>query len=106
MNEFDYDSNDTFLIDGVDTLPHLLLAVCVHIHIWEDPGLVGPHIVVGAKEVNGELSDIMPHPLDVLWDGFRVADLRWPPPGWTGEGRKHLKLRETSQPMKDFREVS
>lgn len=70
----------TFLVGGINTFPHLFFAVGVHIHIREDPGLVGPQVVVGAKKVNGKLPDIVPHPLDVLWDSFGMADLCWPPP--------------------------
>lgn len=79
---------DTLLVGGIDTFPHLLFAVGIHIHIREDPGLVGPQVVVGAKEVDGKFPDVVPHPLDVLWDGFGMADLRWPPPLWSRR-RKH-----------------
>lgn len=27
-----------------------------------------------------ELADVVPHPLDVIWDGFGMANLRRPPP--------------------------
>lgn len=89
----------TFLVSGIDTFPHLLLAVGVHVHIREDPGLVGPQVVVGAKEVNGKLPDIVPHPLDVLRDGFGMADLCWPPPSRRKRGGK------TSQNLHEVKEV-
>lgn len=79
----------TFLIGGINSFPHLFFAVGIHIHIREDPGLVGPQIVVGAKEVNRKLPDIVPHPLDVLWDSFGMADLCWPPPLQSRRGNKH-----------------
>lgn len=73
-------SNLTFLVCCINTLSHLFFAVRINIHVWEDPCLVGPQVVVGAKEVDWELPDIVPHPLDVLWDGFGMANLRRPPP--------------------------
>lgn len=74
----------TFLVGRVHTFAHLLLAVGVHVHVGEDPGLVGPQVVVGAEEVDGKLSHVVPHPLDVVWDGFGMADLCWPPPSPNG----------------------
>lgn len=78
----------TFLVGGIDTFSHLLFAVGVHIHIREDPGLVGPQVVVGAEEVNRKLPDIVPHPSDVVWDGFGMADLCWPPSSYSRRARK------------------
>lgn len=75
-----FDTLDTFLVGGIDTFPHLFFAVGIHIHIRENSGLVGPQVVVGAEEMNGELPDVVPHSLNVLWDCFGVADLCWPPP--------------------------
>lgn len=70
----------TFLVGGIDTFSHLFFAVGVHVHVRKDPGLVGPQIVVGAEEVNWKLSNIVSHPLDIIWDRFGMADLCWPPP--------------------------
>lgn len=75
-----FDTLDTFLVGGIDTFPHLFFAVGIHIHIRENSGLVGPQVVVGAEEMNGELPDVVPHSLNVFWDCFGVADLCWPPP--------------------------
>lgn len=89
----------TFLVGGIDTFPHLFLAVGIHIHVGEDPGLVGPQVVVGAKKVNGKLPDIVPHPLDVLWYGFGMADLCWPPPS------RRKRWGKTSQNLCQGREI-
>lgn len=83
---------DTFLVGGINTFPHLFFAVGIHIHIREDSSLVGPQVVVGAKEVNGELPDIVPHPLDVLWDCLGMADLCGPPPLQSRRGTKQQRL--------------
>lgn len=70
----------TFLVSCIDAFAHLLFAVCVDVHVGEDAGLVGPQVIVGAEEVDGELAHVVPHALDVFWDGFGMADLCWPPP--------------------------
>lgn len=77
----------TFFIGRINPFPHLFLAVGVHVHVREDSGLVGPQVVVGAEEMNGELADIMPHSLDVFWDCFGMADLCRPPPYGAENGR-------------------
>lgn len=41
---------------------------------------MSPEVVLGAKEENGELSDLMSKVLDVGGDASRVVDLCWPPP--------------------------
>lgn len=88
----------TFLVGGINTFPHLFFAVGVHIHIREDPGLVGPQVVVGAKKVNGKLPDIVSHPLDVLWDSFGMADLCWPPP-LQSRRRKNTEGKDLSKSL-------
>lgn len=70
----------TFLVGSIDTFSHLFFAVGVHVHVRKDPGLVGPQIVIGAEEVDRKLSNVVSHPLDIIWDGFGMADLCWPPP--------------------------
>lgn len=79
----------TFLVCCINTLSHLFFAVCVNIHVREDPGLVGPQVVVGAKEMDWKFPHIVPHPLDVIRDGFRMANLRRPPP----KVKNHMKGR-------------
>lgn len=86
----------TFLVCGINTFSHLFFAVGIHVHVREDPGLVGPQVVIGAKEVNGKLADIVPHPLDVLGDGFGMADFCWPPPSRAGEEEKPEERNQTS----------
>lgn len=92
----------TFLVGGIDTFPHLFFTVGVHIHIRKDPGLVGPQVVVGAKEVNRELANIMPHPLDVLWDSFWMADFCWPPPLQSRRGRCSQRKKSKSVKILSF----
>lgn len=42
--------------------------------------------------MNRELPDIMPHPLNVVWDCFGMADLCWPPPAQRG---RQAQIKQT-----------
>jgi len=53
--------------------------ILVILHVGEDPALVDPVVVVGAKEKDREVTDIMAKTLNVRRHQARVADLRWPP---------------------------
>ena len=59
----------------------LVPAAVVALHVGEHPALVGPEEVLGAKEEDGELSDLVAQVLDVGGHGARVSDLCRPPPG-------------------------
>jgi len=83
----------TFLVDDVGPLAHLLDVVRVALHVGEDAGLVGPHKVLGAEELHGELAHLVLHSQDVLRDDLGQTHLRGPPPGETragGVGQKPL----------------
>lgn len=49
--------------------------------------------------MNRKLPDIVSHPLDVLWDGFGMADLCWPPPlqSRRGKGTEGKEFSESLQ---------
>lgn len=49
---------------------------------------MGPEVISGAEEEDGELSDLVSEVLDVERDVFGVLDLCGPPPG--GEGGRHV----------------
>jgi len=60
--------------------------VLVVLQVREDAALVNPVVVVGAKEEDGEVADVVAEALNVGRHQARVADLRWPPPA-RGVGR-------------------
>lgn len=68
----------TILEDFSDAGP-LVFAASVTLHIWKHSALVGPEIILGAKEEDWELSDLMAKVLDVGGDVSGVVDLCRPP---------------------------
>lgn len=54
-------NSSTFLVDSVRAFAHFLLVVGVALHIGKAAGLVRPHVVLGAKEVYGELAYLVLH---------------------------------------------
>ena len=54
--------------------------VLVVLHVGEDAALVDPVVVVGAKEEDGEVTDIVAQALNVGRHQARVADFCRPPP--------------------------
>lgn len=65
--------------DFADAGP-LVLAASVAFHVRENSALVGPEVVPGAEEEDGELADLMPKVLDVGGDVSGMVDLCRPPP--------------------------
>lgn len=78
---FVYSFIRTLFVDCICTLSHCVYVVGVTLHVWEDSGLVRPHKVPGAKELHRELSHVMLHLQDVMWNVLGQADLCRPPPG-------------------------
>lgn len=83
---FVYSFLRTLFVDCICTLSHCVYVVGVTLHVREDSGLVRPHKVPGAKELHRELSHVMLHLQDVMWNVLGQADLCRPPPGenWIG----------------------
>lgn len=77
----------TVLEDFADAGP-LVFAAPVSLHVGKHPALVGPEIILGAKEEDGELSDLVAKVLDVGGDVSRVVDLCRPPPDEEEEEEK------------------
>lgn len=69
----------TVLEDFADAGP-LVLAASVSLHVRKDSALVGPEVVPGTKEEDGELPDLVPKVLDVGGDVPGMVDLCRPPP--------------------------
>lgn len=69
----------TIFEDFADAGP-LVLAASVSLHVWKHSALVGPEVVPGTKEEDGELSDLVPQVLDVGGDVPGMVDLCRPPP--------------------------
>lgn len=57
----------------------LVLAAAVSLHVGKHSTLVGPEVVPGAEEEDGELSNLMSQVLDVGGDVSGVVDLCRPP---------------------------
>lgn len=72
--------------------------VLVVLHIGEDAALVDPVVVMGAKEEDGEVTNIVAEALNVGWHQPRVADLCWPPPAKrTGQGHCLMRRGESGK---------
>ena len=56
-----------------------MLAASVSLHVGKHSALVSPEVILGAKEEDGELSDLMTKVLDVGGDISGVVDLCRPP---------------------------
>lgn len=69
----------TLFVNCVSTLAHCLYIVSVTLHVREDSGLVCPHKIFGAKELYRELSHLVFHPQDVIWNIFGEAHFSRPP---------------------------
>lgn len=54
--------------------------VPVVLHVREHAALVDPVVIMGTKEEDREVSDVMTKALDVGWNQTRVADFSRPPP--------------------------
>lgn len=67
------------LEDFADAGP-LVLAASVSLHVGKHAALVGPEVVPGPEEEDGELSDLVSQVLDVGGDVSGMVDLRGPPP--------------------------
>lgn len=88
----------TFFVHCICALSHFLNVVSVPLHVGEDSGLVRPHKVFGAKELHGELSNLVFHPQDVVRNIFGQTDFCRPPPtGWDRVSSVQiLQLKATS----------
>lgn len=94
----------TFLVYAIHTLSHLVFAADITFHVREYTGLVGPQVILGAKEQHRELANVMFHFLDVDRNCPRMANLSWPPPASWGSRDEifgfvisnHLKMYATA----------
>lgn len=76
--ESSFSLQQSILEDFSDAGP-LVFAPSVTLHVWKHSTLVGPEIILGAKEEDWELSDLMAKVLDVGGDVSGVVDLCRPP---------------------------
>lgn len=70
----------TIFEDFPDSFDGLVSTSPVSFHVGEDASLMGPVVVLGAKEEHRELSNLVLHFLDVWGDVFGMADFGRPPP--------------------------
>lgn len=94
----------TVLKDFPDPGP-LVLAAPVSLHVWENSALVSPEVVLGAKEEDRELADLMAKVLDVGRDISRVVDLCRPPSEEQGRTRYIITSGNKQQKQRQYNTV-
>lgn len=94
----------TIFEDFPDPLDGLVSTSPVPFHVGEDASLMGPVVVFGAKEEDGELSNLVLHFLDVWGDVFGMADFGRPPPA-TGRAQREEDIEAGAPGYLDLTEV-